>query len=362
MTKSVLKAWILWFPPALLGASLLASFLLQKELFAWIQGIIVALSFLLGLILWFASKRQRAPRHFSRAFLSLITMKGTTSIPLILTGLLAFTWLVGYLREMNWLGSIFSLGLLWATLSAVVLWEAQQRQISRKSPDMPPKTKGLIISLSGLSPQAKIELHERMAKVKSLGGAPKELREWFDAARILKTQGRTDLSALNADGNSVREAVVSLLEQLLKLPLYTPFVAMAHHFEQLDRTWVLRTTRAKQEAWEIFEDLARVFFPEQRPEPVDVQDPNDVSEVSARVNAIYEGAQRAGISEDEVTADITGGTASMSAGIILACVRKKRRVEYLRQDYFVLQPIDVTVRTIPWLIEEFMEQLELLQR
>jgi len=87
-----------------------------------------------------------------------------------------------------------------------------------------------------------------------------------------------------------------------------------------------------------------------------------VSGVMAEINRIYVTAQEYGIPEDEVTCDITGGTASMSVGIVLACIRSKRRVQYLRQDTFALQPIDVTVRTIPGLLDELFEQLEMLRR
>ncbi len=281
-------------------------------------------------------------------------------------GVVAFYWLVDFLREMNWFGSLFSFSLLWATLSTVVFWETQQSESFVSPPGLPLKTRGLIISLSGLAPPVKADVDKRIQSIRDAGIGPEELRRKLGAAISLKVAGKTDRDELNTlldpKGDSSGKVILDLLEPLLKIPLYTPLAAIGHHFERLEKTWVLRTARAKQEAWETFEQLISLFFPEKQPEPVDVRDPNNVAEVSSTVNAIYGDAQRAGIPEGDVTADITGGTASMSAGIILACVRSKRRVQYLRQDNFTLQPVDVTVRTIPWLVEEFIEQLELIRQ
>ncbi len=366
MRQPILKLGLLWCPPSLLFAILLATFLLPKPLIPWIYGIGASLGLLFVAVLWTVSTQRRTSRRFGRAFLSLVAMKGTTSLPLILTGVVAFYWLVDFLREMNWFGSLFSFSLLWATLSTVVFWETQQSESFVSPPGLPLKTRGLIISLSGLAPPVKADVDKRIQSIRDAGIGPEELRRKLGAAISLKVAGKTDRDELNTlldpKGDSSGKVILDLLEPLLKIPLYTPLAAIGHHFERLEKTWVLRTARAKQEAWETFEQLISLFFPEKQPEPVDVRDPNNVAEVSSTVNAIYGDAQRAGIPEGDVTADITGGTASMSAGIILACVRSKRRVQYLRQDNFTLQPVDVTVRTIPWLVEEFIEQLELIRQ
>ncbi len=59
---------------------------------------------------------------------------------------------------------------------------------------------------------------------------------------------------------------------------------------------------------------------------------NDVAEIRIRVRAIYENQVRsAGLEEHQVIADMTSGTAAMTAGLILATLDEPRNVEYLSQ-------------------------------
>jgi hypothetical protein len=61
------------------------------------------------------------------------------------------------------------------------------------------------------------------------------------------------------------------------------------------------------------------------------QDPNYIRRL---VEAIYQEAQmQYGLSEREMIADYTGGTKSMTAGVILACVKPTRRLQYWLSDY-----------------------------
>jgi hypothetical protein len=61
------------------------------------------------------------------------------------------------------------------------------------------------------------------------------------------------------------------------------------------------------------------------------QDPNYIRRL---VEAIYQEAQmQYGLSEREMIADYTGGTKSMTAGVILACAKPTRRLQYWLSDY-----------------------------
>jgi hypothetical protein len=62
-----------------------------------------------------------------------------------------------------------------------------------------------------------------------------------------------------------------------------------------------------------------------------VQDPNYIRRL---VEGIYQQAQGVyGLDESEMIADYTGGTKSMTAGVILACTKPTRRLEYLMSEY-----------------------------
>ncbi|MEM9758090.1 MAG: hypothetical protein AAF933_02595 [Pseudomonadota bacterium] len=65
-----------------------------------------------------------------------------------------------------------------------------------------------------------------------------------------------------------------------------------------------------------------------------VKDVNDVSEIVGIVNQIYATLQRlpGKLTTMDVIADITGGTAAMSAGMVLATLDDQRPIEYLRQE------------------------------
>jgi CRISPR-associated protein (Cas_Cas02710) len=59
-----------------------------------------------------------------------------------------------------------------------------------------------------------------------------------------------------------------------------------------------------------------------------LDDPNYIQDL---VNAIYRDAGVKGLQESEVIADYTGGTKSMTAGMVLACVDPSRQLQYYSQ-------------------------------
>ena len=69
----------------------------------------------------------------------------------------------------------------------------------------------------------------------------------------------------------------------------------------------------------------QIYFKKLEPEATD--DPNETFKL---VNQIYEEAAQASIEPSDVIADYTGGTKSMTAGIVLACANPERRIEFMK--------------------------------
>ena len=65
---------------------------------------------------------------------------------------------------------------------------------------------------------------------------------------------------------------------------------------------------------------------------ITVKDRNDVHATRRLADAVYSSLETVGLKENQVIADITSGTAAMSAGIILATLDEQRHVQYLSQD------------------------------
>lgn len=65
------------------------------------------------------------------------------------------------------------------------------------------------------------------------------------------------------------------------------------------------------------------------PLPLDPADADNPEAVYRRINQIYEEAEEAGLREDEIIGDYTGGTKSMTAGMILACTAPRRHLQFM---------------------------------
>jgi len=64
-------------------------------------------------------------------------------------------------------------------------------------------------------------------------------------------------------------------------------------------------------------------------EPAKADDPNETFKL---VNQIYEEAAREAIEASNLIADYTGGTKSMTAGVVLACANPERHLEFMKPD------------------------------
>lgn len=66
-------------------------------------------------------------------------------------------------------------------------------------------------------------------------------------------------------------------------------------------------------------------------EPPNNDDPNETFKL---VNSIYEKAESEGIASEEIIADYTGGTKSMTAGMVLACADPDRLLAFMRPEAY----------------------------
>jgi hypothetical protein len=128
-------------------------------------------------------------------------------------------------------------------------------------------------------------------------------------------------------------------------------VAIRHHLQdhKLQHCWVICTDQSYAYAEEIQEKLIqeKLLLPEQMHFQQDykLQDDqgeelslliphesvNDPNYIKKLVNAIYNDAANKGLGENEIIADYTGGTKSMTAGVVLACASPGRRLQYIIQ-------------------------------
>lgn len=76
-----------------------------------------------------------------------------------------------------------------------------------------------------------------------------------------------------------------------------------------------------------------------------VDDPNYIQRL---IQSIYIDAESKGISESKIIADYTGGTKSMTAGMVIACASPNRYLEYIIQsDSRAIMEVDISYNMRP---------------
>lgn len=324
------------------------------------------LCFALAISLLVHSRRKFKSHKLSlgQTILGLLTMQHAAGFSLIIVAVLAFTWLIDYIREIPPVaqstaflsaGAFFSLGLLFIVAVIVVFFEKQKIDEYVKSVHgIPHPTQGLILCLSKWRYMEIIRINTDNIIRRST-----EIRSLLFAAetRIGDASDRFDYE---------RPAIIDHADALVQLiagsPLYPLFLAIEHHHEALKHIWLLTSVEAESTTQITFTKIAKAFYPMVKIKRVRIDDPDSVAHISQLVDQIYLSAAINQHYQDyDITSDITSGPASATAGIILACVRSKRRVQYLSRRSHKLQSIDVTVRSIPHLFEEMMEQIEIIE-
>jgi hypothetical protein len=148
-------------------------------------------------------------------------------------------------------------------------------------------------------------------------------------------------------------------------------VSIRHHLKTLEHCWIVSTEGALPEVERIIQKLideelithqkAQAIFhygskyilkPVEPPDQLidfllsdrDSDNPNQVRKL---INAIYADAREKGLTESEIITDYTGSTKSMTAGVILACAKPSRRLQYLSQIDKEIKEVSLSYRVKP---------------
>ena len=204
--------------------------------------------------------------------------------------------------------SIFYVVLATAILLTARVFQQWRGRSKIGAAAIPPQMQGLIVNLSRYSPGRPNGPQSRYATLN-------ELSREVDA--VLQTREPLRIGALR--------------HEILKSNLGPFYVAVEYHCDSLKKCW-LTTTPETAAAYEVGAGLVKLICGDRAvSERNDLPDANNVSDIALRVRNLYE-AKLGSLRPHDVIVDITGGTATMSAGVILASLSEDRRVQYLRQD------------------------------
>lgn len=343
---------------------------LDKSVFIFIVASFACLMLGLFLVIYSQIRYRVKIPSLGATMISLLTMQKVAGFSLIIVAILASTWLIDYIREIPVLGqspqellagAFFSISLMMIVVGIVVFLEKQKLdRLKAPFQDIPLKTKGLILSLSVFSKQDVFE--EILSNISLLKRDAVEIGNIFQFILNCKTLDKIENVEDFLKSKSFSDEAIKWFKLLAATPIYPPLLAIKHHSENLKHIWLLVTPEARKASVEIFTKLVQTLFKGIKIKQKAIDDPDNVNAICKKVDEIYSEAQDSyGIYEDDVTADITSGPASATAGIILACVRSKRQVEYLGRRSMNLQAIEVNVRGIPHLFDELMEQIEFIR-
>ncbi len=111
------------------------------------------------------------------------------------------------------------------------------------------------------------------------------------------------------------------------------FKAIFHHYGTLQYVWLLHTDKSKTTgALDLIEKFINKIDNRILLEKVELEDYNKIEPTYKSINKIYtEGIKDKGLTEKDVIADITSGTALMSCAFVLACLSPERDLEYVGQ-------------------------------
>jgi uncharacterized membrane protein len=123
--------------------------------------------------------------------------------------------------------------------------------------------------------------------------------------------------------------------------------AIRHHLGELDACWLLCTKEAKEG-----EELIKYFTKRFSKKTVEIQsieliDSSKIGDTFKQINEIYmKEIKNVDLREEEVIADLTGGTVITSCAMVLACVSIKRDMEYVIQNTYDLIKINENISEI----------------
>jgi len=114
--------------------------------------------------------------------------------------------------------------------------------------------------------------------------------------------------------------------------LDVPLSAVRHHKARLERCWLLATSKSLPAAQQLKDVIYQNWPAIQVHDPVELLvDPESLASTWGAVERIYSRlAPAAGLAENEIVADITGGQKPMTAGMTLACSSPNRKLQYMK--------------------------------
>lgn len=114
------------------------------------------------------------------------------------------------------------------------------------------------------------------------------------------------------------------------------FRAIVHHLEKLEHCWLLCTEDVKDSRELVEYFIGKISSPTMRLKtlhvhpPLKINDPFKIEDTFKAINTVYTNSlKECNLTEKEVIADLTGGTAIMSCAMILACWSPDRDIEYV---------------------------------
>jgi hypothetical protein len=111
------------------------------------------------------------------------------------------------------------------------------------------------------------------------------------------------------------------------------FRALVHHAGELGDCWLLCTGDVDESQELVNHFINRLLKNVVRIHPVRIDDPYKIETTFEEINRIYsEELKTYMLAENEVIADLTGGTAIMSCAMILVCLSPDRDMEYVLQN------------------------------
>lgn len=246
------------------------------------------------------------PRFVLRMMFDPARASGWLALGFALLAYAGVSWLVDTAlavidaRGRGWAWSLAVLVLLVGVLGLWLGWR-RARVPSSYHLEPPPPRRGLIVALS--------PFNARGAGIKNLEDLRARLERGLTPADEAEI-GRTNWG-----------------------PLY---VAARHHAPVLERCWILCSSGVTEQ-FEIARALVEAIVRAAGRSDVtvmkrDLRDASDIAVAVEAVEAAFREARRARLKDDDLVADMTGGTAAVSAGMVLATLPAGRRLEYLRQE------------------------------
>ncbi|NJM99542.1 MAG: CRISPR-associated protein [Phormidesmis sp. RL_2_1] len=147
-------------------------------------------------------------------------------------------------------------------------------------------------------------------------------------------------------------AEIAIRHHLQNNALRVCWIICTHQSREAARAMVDRLKRSGAESVRFYYDSDPIEDVELRSRSLSmlvpddkVDDPNHIRKL---VEGIYADVQRIGFDESEVIADYTGGTKGMTAGLLLACTKPERPLQYLSQvNYPQIMAVQLAYRLKP---------------